>query len=55
MDLGGGPSKKRYRTNDDHRPFAEAVEELPSVLPIFYGQRVRHSVFILTYFHEETS
>jgi hypothetical protein len=34
MDPGTGPSKERYRGNYDHRPFAEAVEELPPILLI---------------------
>jgi hypothetical protein len=52
-DLGSGPSKERYRGNYDHRPFAEAVEELPPILLISCGLSVRRSVLVLIVFHEE--
>jgi hypothetical protein len=53
MDLGNRPSKERYCGNYDHRPFAEAIEELPPILLILCGHSVRRSVFLLIDFHEE--
>jgi hypothetical protein len=53
-DLGSRPPKERYRGNHDHRPFAEAVEELPPILLISCGLSVRRSVLVLIVFHEET-
>jgi len=35
------PSEERYSSNHDHRPFAETMKELPSILRILFDRDVR--------------